>query len=173
MKAIERTSAVRRFLPAMALTVLALASQAQAQQGSFGKEIEGTWNLVSNFNEQDGKKVAIFGDNPKGVVIFSGGRFSFVMMKAGLPAFASNNRTKGTPEENQAVVQGSIAYFGTYSVLSEKDKTVTLHIEGSTLPNWDGQEQKRVISVTGEKMNLVNPFASVGGTNYVALTRAK
>jgi hypothetical protein len=29
--------------------------------------------------------------------------------------FASNNRHVGTPEENKAFVEGSIAYFGTYS----------------------------------------------------------
>jgi hypothetical protein len=153
--------------------VLVLASPARAQQSSFGKEIESTWNLVSNYNEQDGKKTGVFGANPKGIVVLSGGRFSFVMMKDGLPAFASKNRTKGKPEESQAVVQGSIAHFGTYTVLSEKDKTATLRIEGSTLPNWVGQEQKQVMNVTGDKMNLVNSSASIGGTNYVALARAK
>ena len=48
-------------------------------------------------------------------------------MKA-LPKFASNNRQAGTPEENKAFVQGSLAYFGTYSV-DEAAKTVTVHIE--------------------------------------------
>jgi len=33
-----------------------------------------------------------------------------------------------------AIVQGSLAYFGTYSV-SETDKTITSHIESSTFPN--------------------------------------
>jgi hypothetical protein len=36
-----------------------------------------------------------------------------------------------------AIVQGSLAYFGTYSV-SETDKTITSHIESSTFPNWNG-----------------------------------
>jgi len=173
MKAGTSMSIVRRLLPSVALAAVVLGSPAQAQQGSFGKDIEGTWSVVSNYNEQDGKKTEVFGANPKGVMFLAGGRFSITMMKSGLPAFASNSRVKGTPEEYQAVVQGSIAYFGTYSVLSEKDKTVKLRIEGSTLPNWDGQEQTRVMNVAGDKMNLVNPTASVGGTNYVVFTRAK
>jgi hypothetical protein len=70
-------------------------------------------------------------------------------------------------------VQGSVAYFGTYSVASEKDRTVSLRIEGSTFPNWVGQEQKRVMNVDGDQMNLVNPSAAVGGTNYVVFKRAR
>jgi len=49
-------------------------------------------------------------------------------LKSDLPKFAANNRQAGTPEENKAVVQGSLAYFGTYSV-DEAAKTVTIHIE--------------------------------------------
>lgn len=67
----------------------------------------------------------------------------------------------------------AVAYFGTYSVVSEQDKTVSLRIEGTTFPNWVGQEQKRVMSVTGDTMNLINPSAAVGGTNYVVFTRAE
>jgi hypothetical protein len=43
----------------------------------------------------------------------------------------------GTPGENKAVVQGSIAYFGTYSV-NEADKVITAQIEGSTFAKLIG-----------------------------------
>jgi hypothetical protein len=156
------------------LTAVALASPALAQQGSLAKDIEGTWTLQSIYNEVDGKKLDVFGANPKGLMILTpGGRFTITIMKSSLPAFASNNRVKGTVEENQAVVQGSVAYFGIYSVLSEKDKTVSMRIEASTFPNWAGQEQKRVMSVAGDEMNLTNPVAAVGGTNYLVWKRAK
>jgi hypothetical protein len=42
-----------------------------------------------------------------------------------------------------------------------------------TLLNRDGQEQKRGMNAMGDKMTLDNPSASVGRTNYVALSRAK
>jgi hypothetical protein len=45
--------------------------------------------------------------------------------------FASNNRLDGTPDENRASVQGSIAYFGTYTV-NDADHTLTFHIERCT-----------------------------------------
>ena len=33
-------------------------------------------------------------------------------MRDGLPKFVSNGRANGTPEENKAIVQGSIGFFG-------------------------------------------------------------
>jgi lipocalin-like protein len=69
------------------------------------------------------------------------GHVLFIITRSDLPEFASNNREAGTPEENKAVAQGSIAYFGTYSV-NETDKTITTHIESCTFPNWNGTDRK-------------------------------
>jgi len=51
----------------------------------------------------------------------------------------------GTAEENKAVVQGSIAYFGTYAI-DEARGTISLRDDGSTYPNWDGDTQERLVS---------------------------
>jgi Lipocalin-like domain len=56
------------------------------------------------------------------------GHFSEIITRSDLPKFASNNREAGTPEENKAAVQGSIAFFGTYTV-DESAKTLTQHVE--------------------------------------------
>jgi len=86
---------------------------AQAEGSSLAKQVQGTWLLVSNINERDGQKIDTFGPNPRGQLILTpGGHFSMILMRASLPKFASNNRLKGTVEENQAVVQGSHAFFG-------------------------------------------------------------
>ena len=42
------------------------------------------------------------------------GRFSITVVRSDLPKFASNNRMSGTRDENTAIVQGGITYFGTY-----------------------------------------------------------
>jgi len=65
-----------------------------------------------------------------------GGHFSAIFTRSDLPKFDSNNRQAGTPEENKAVVQGSIAVFGMYSV-NGTDNIINFHIEGSTFPNWN------------------------------------
>jgi len=89
------------------------------------KELVGTWVFVSSTLEQDGKKTDYWGSNPQGQVMFDpNGHFSEIITRSDLPKFASNNREAGTPEENKAAMQGSIAYFGTYSV-SDTDKVIT------------------------------------------------
>ena len=89
---------------------------------------------------------------------------------------ASNNRVAGTPEENTAIVQGSLAYFGTYSV-SETDKTITTHVESCTFPNWNGVDRKTSFSISGDELSthvVSGPLTSVGtGTAYLVWKRAK
>jgi hypothetical protein len=147
---------------------------AQEKGGTLANQIQGGWALVSMQNEQDGKRTDVFGPNPKGSLILTpDGRFSIIVMSATLPKFAANNRKKGTAEENQAVVQGSVAFFGSYGVANEKENTVQLNIEGSTFPNWTGEVQKRFMVVKGDEMNFTTPAAAIGGTNYLVFKRAR
>jgi hypothetical protein len=83
-------------------------------------------------------------------------------MRGNLPKYASNNRTQGTGQEYRATVEGSLAYFGTYSV---SGTDLNLHIEGSTFPNWTGVDQKRInLAVTGDDLKYTQPNPSGGGT---------
>jgi len=161
-----------------ALSGVALAGDspvwAKEKPGTLAKQIQGTWTLVTIYNEQDGKKIEPFGSQPRGSLILTpDGHFSMIFIKAGLPKFAANNRMQGTAEENQAVVQGSHAFFGTYAVASEKEHTVNMHIEGSTFPNTDGQDQKRTMTVKGDELMVTNPTPTIGGVAYVVWKRAK
>jgi hypothetical protein len=136
------------------------------------KDLIGTWTNVSNVNVRpDGSRVDTFGPNGKGVTIFeSNGHYTSVTLTSDLPKFASGNRNTGTPEENKAVVQGSLAHYGTYSVA---DKVITLKVEGSTWPAWAGTDQKRtIISFTGDEIKWSLP-ASIGGTAEVGWKRVK
>ena len=57
-----------------------------------------------------------------------------------------------------------IAYFGT-DTISEADKTLTFNIVRSTFPNWDGTEQKRILTIIGDKMSYraAAPIPSADG----------
>jgi Lipocalin-like domain len=137
------------------------------------KDLAGTWTLVSNVNEQGGNKTDTFGPNPKGILIVdANGHYVLAIARAGLPKVASNNRTTATPEENKAIVGGSITHFGTLSV-NAADKTITFKIETSTFPNWDGTEQKRPFTLTGDELRYTSSAASGGGTATVVWKRAK
>jgi len=142
-------------------------------QGS--KELVGAWTLVSITVNQGGqKKNEPFGPAPKGSLIFErNGQFSITVTRSDLPKFGSSSRVAGTPEENAAIVQGSIAYFGTYSVGVE-DHLVTVHVEGSTFPNWVGTDQKRLFTIIGDELRYTNFNRSSGeGTALVVWKRAK
>jgi len=144
-----------------------------AQQG-LKEQIVGTWTPVSQYVDQDGKRLEPFGSNPKGIVIYdTNGRFVLVLQRASLPRFASSNRMAGSAEENKAIVQGSIAYFGSYSV-DEKEQKINIHYDGSTYPNWDGEDQVRLISIDGNELSMVSPVSAVGGgLVHLLLRRAK
>jgi hypothetical protein len=137
------------------------------------KDVVGTWTVVSNVTDQGGKKTEPYGANPKGIMVLdANGRYVLTVARPALPKFASNNRTTGTAEENSAVIQGSISHFGTYSV-SEADKTINFRIETSTFPNWDGTEQKRSFTLTGDELKYTIATGSGGGTVLVVWKRAK
>jgi hypothetical protein len=138
------------------------------------KDLVGTWTLVSVTFERDGKKTDFYGPNPQGETMFDpNGRISFIVTRSDLPKFASNNRQTGTPEENKAVVQGSLAYFGTYSV-DEAAKTVTIHIESCSFPNWNGTDQKRSFTISGDELKWTTTTTSLGsGSALDVLKRAK
>ena len=160
---------------AVALSFAALDACAQQKAGKTANPLIGTWTLVSLKNERDGKITEPLGPNPKGLFIFDpNGRYAFLMFVSDLPKFASNDRDKGTPEENRAVIVGSLAHFGTYSV-NEKEGSFTLRPEASTFPNWVGIDQKRSFSISKDEFKMTNPSPSRGGGgfNTLILKRAK
>ena len=162
-----------RVLSLGAMTALGLALLTGNVAAQTAKDIVGTWKQVTNINiAPDGRRSEPFGSNPNAIITFdANGRFVTVTTRPDVPKFASNNRMQGTTEENKAMVQGGIAYFGTYSVV---DKVIVERVEGSTWPNWTGTEQKRpIISLTGDEMKVTVPAASLGGTGEVTFKRVK
>ena len=53
---------------------------AQKKDSTFAQQIQGSWILVSIYNEQDGKKIEPFGSKPRGSLILTrDGRFSIIL----------------------------------------------------------------------------------------------
>jgi hypothetical protein len=127
-------------------------SSAMAQTKSLKEQLVGTWTLSS---------ADLYGTNPKGSYMFdSSGRFSAILMRNDLPKYTSNSRTQATPTEYKGTVDGSIAYFGTYSI---NGTDLDLHVEGRTFANWTGTVQKRTnVSVVGDELRYNVPAPSDG-----------
>lgn len=157
----------------LTLVTCALPGIAIAQQKTIKEQLVGTWILIDAIDvSPDGTKNSPWGPSPKGTYMFdSDGHFAQMLLRSDLPKF--KNRAQGTAEQNKAVVQGSVAMYGTYSI-NEADKLLTVHFEGSTFAAFNGTEGKRtILSVTAEELRLTNPATSTGTRADSTWQRAK
>jgi hypothetical protein len=135
---------------------LLICTAALASSGALGQSgnapanpFVGTWKVVSIL---DGDNAPVFGPNSRGMMILApDGHYTTVQTRADLPRFVSNNRQTGTADENQAIVRGSLATFGRYSV-DPAAGVLTMTVEGSTWPAWVGDEQKRKFTLQGDEL---------------------
>jgi len=157
-----------------ALGVALMTSATVGQSAKSDKErFVGTWTLVSLTSGKGADQTLPYGPNPIGTMVAdANGRFSITVVRSDLPKFASNNRMTGTTEENKAIVQGVIAYFGTYSI-DEATHVLTVNVEGSTFPNFTGGTQTRILSFGDDTVTYFNPTPSMGGSAKVTYRRAK
>jgi hypothetical protein len=168
----------RRHILGLSLTTAAglalLSGSALAQQKSLKEQLVGTWTLVSSDNVgADGTKRQLFGAKPKGVLTLdASGHYTQMYFRTDLPKFKVNNRLEGTPEENKAVVHGTSAQFGTWSV-DEAGKTLTRRIEGSLLPNQVAAETKNPVTLVGDELKMTATAPGSGGTSENVFQRAK
>ena len=138
---------------AVTLSDAALAQSAQ--------DLVGTYTVVSFWNVQGDKKTELYGAHPKGLMrLDASGRYVVVLIRPDLPKFASNNRVTGTAEEYKAVAMGSFVHLGTYTVA---DGHIIFHLENTTYPNWDGEVQKRKLTVMGDELKY-EVSSTMGGT---------
>ena len=159
------------FVTALGLPLL--ATGAAIQQQALKEQLVGTWTTVSwEQKKADGAKLQQFGANPTGIAFFdAGGRYIITVMRSDRGRYASNALWQGTAEENKATANGTMTYFGTYAV-SEADRSIAIHIEGSSFPNWNGADQKRFVAITGDQLTLT--IRPPNGENvYVVWKRAK
>ena len=150
-------------------------SSAMAQQKSLKEQLIGIWTFASSIDtNKDGTKSNRWGPNAKGQLMLDpSGRFSFMISRTSIPKFAAANVNQGTTEENKAVVQGMIAYIGTWSV-DDASKTLTTNIEAGSYPNLNGGTQKRIItSLTADELKYTNPATTTGTSSDVVWRRAK
>src|SRR3954464_13839979 len=138
------------------VTLMSFTGALPASAESLKEQLVGSWSLVQNCEEfQDGKKnCSPLGPNLKGLLMFDANSFSFQMIGA--------DRAK--TNDPRTPVGPLVAYFGTYST-SDADKTLTYHIERSTWPNFEGQDQVRLVTVKGGEMSYKSkaPISSPQG----------
>ena len=128
---------------------------ALGQKKSLKDQLVGTWMLLSwQQKKGDGTNVERYGASPKGIAFFdAGGRYIITVMRSDRTKYASNALWQGASEENKETADGTITYFGAYSI-NEADSSIAIHVEGSSFPNWNGTDQKRFVTVASDQLTL-------------------
>lgn len=127
-------------------------------------KLTGTYKLVAVDNiKPDGSRIHLYGDEPRGILILDPqGHYVLEIFSRGRPKFLSNDKSKGTAEENRLAIQGCNAHFGTYLVDTAKH-TITFHIEHASFPNWENVTQQRHFEFDGKTLIYKVPTPTTGG----------
>lgn len=155
---------------ALLAALSAVSISAMAQESS----IVGTWVLTgADSLLPDGKRVADYGPNPHGLVVFtSDGYYSVQIYRAERLKFASGQKSKGTPEEYKQAALSSSVHFGRYSV-DPASHTITFKIDRSGLPNQDDTTAVRPYEMKGDELSWKVAARPDGSVPITILRRAQ
>lgn len=123
----------------------------------------GTWVLVRCDNVYpDGRLVELYGPNPQGMwVIDAQGHYMMQIVRAERGRFATNDKSRGTPDEYRAASLDSNAHYGSVSVDGTQLYT---HISHASYPNWDGKDGSTTFVLRGDQLTYTVAKPSSGAS---------
>ncbi len=132
-------------------------------------QLAGTWRLHSYETvHANGSIDYPFGEDAKGLLVYTADGFmNGQVMRCDREHLPRGYRLEDATEEATraavAAFTGYIAYCGRYEV-DESTGEVVHHVEASLYPNWVGGEQRRKVSLDGQRMTLSVSRHVRGGT---------
>lgn len=158
----------------MRLSVLAVLLVTPLLASAQAPSITGTWVLTGAEKLlPDGSRVADYGENPHGLVIFTAdGYYSVQIYRADRLKFASGDKLKGTPEEYKEASLTTSVHFGRYEMDPAKH-TITFHIDRSSFPNQDDTTQIRPYELKGDELSWKVPARPDGSIPITILRRVR
>jgi hypothetical protein len=123
--------------------------------------LAGAWILVRCDNVYpDGHRVELYGPNPQGLwLIDAQGNYMMQIVRAQRMPFATNDKSKGTPEEYRAASMDFNAHYGTVSV---DGMVMHSHIKQASFPNWDGKGGDSSFVIKGDELTYTVAKPSSG-----------
>ena len=136
------------------LPFLALMPLGSLVASAHPSAIVGTWILTrAEKLLPDGSRVSDYGDNPRGLVIFTAdGYYSVQIYRADRLKFSSGDKLKGTQEEYREASLSASVHFGRFEV-DPGNGTITFHVDRSAFPNWDDTTQVRAYEIKGNELS--------------------
>jgi hypothetical protein len=150
-----------------AAMALPIASPAATQSPN---KVVGTWRMIAATVEVNGTISLPYGPEPQGRLVFTCDlHFVEFLHDPRIPRFESNERGNGTDEENRAVMAGTLALYGRYTVDADGNFSGNT-VEGSSFPNWIGTvrttNELRMV-VDGNRM--IESFQRPGGAKVTII----
>lgn len=128
--------------------------------------IVGTWRLVKFEDVEDGKIIRRFGEKPNGLFVYTAdGHVSIQIANPANPACVTQGKKTlpgrkddialpvCTPEQFEALLNGTVAYWGTYSVDMTKG-VVTHHVVSDVANGYAGTAQPRPFVLSGDRLEI-------------------
>lgn len=152
---------------AAAILLAGVGVSAQPQREDLGS-LEGTWVMDSAYEiHPDGTRSTNYGERPLGLLnVDAAGRYNLQIFKAGRPAFASGDKSRGTPDEYRQAVLGSSTHFGRVAIDHARHQLV-FDVEAASFPNWEGKRQLRDYTFRDGVLSYSVP-ANASGNGVVA-----
>src|SRR5208283_596556 len=122
--------------------------------------LAGTWKLVSATasNASGERGDSSFGPNPTGILIYTReGRMAVMISNSERKPFAADPFLASVEERAEAFTT-FFAYSGRYSLTGDK---LIHHVEISSLQDFVGMDQVRLIKFQGDRIVLVSPPMSI------------
>lgn len=139
--------------------VVANAADSHAPAG-----LVGTWRLVSFEDVESGQTVRRFGDEPLGLFVYTAdGHVAIQIANPANPACVAPGKKFGpgrkddlpvpacSPEQMQALLNGYVAYWGTYTVDAAAG-IVIHHVKSDISNGYAGTDQRRPFHLDGDHL---------------------
>lgn len=141
------------------VATLAVTFCACAHSGTVAKpaELVGTWRLVEYWNRDsvDQPKQYPYGEQPLGFIVYDrGGNVLVELAKSPQPQRLSKEELgRLTVEELRSMLQGFVAYFGTYTVDTQKGLVIH-HVTADLRREYTATDQARPFHVAGDELTI-------------------
>ena len=154
----------RRAFCASALALATAAIATPPTNAAASKGIVGTWRLVSFEDVENGKMIQRFGEKPVGLFVYTAdGHISIQIANPANPACIAQGKKSGpgrkdalmlpacTPEQAQALLDGTVTYWGTYTV-DMPAGVVTHHVLSGVSNGYAGTLQPCPFRLNGDRL---------------------
>ena len=135
--------------------VLAMLCATACATTAANSDLVGTWRLVEFWNRSgpDQPKAYRFGEHPLGYFVYdtTGHVHIQIARNPQPPNITEQQLAKLSSDELRAMIDGYVAYFGTYTVDAAKG-IVVHHVEGDARREYTGTDQPRPFRLNGDEL---------------------